>query len=55
MNILEKIAISDRVESIIDRSELVYGYDSAFDNRHTWDNVGGPFDNRPTWDNWKKK
>jgi hypothetical protein len=29
---------------------------SGWDNRPTWDNVGGGgFDNRPTWDNWSKR
>jgi hypothetical protein len=28
---------------------------SSWDNRPTWDNVGGGFDNRPTWDNWSKR
>lgn len=30
-------------------------YQSAFDNRPTWDNPTATFDNRPTWDNWKNK
>ncbi|WP_394378326.1 multiple cyclophane-containing RiPP AmcA [Saccharopolyspora spinosa] len=27
----------------------------AWDNRDSWDNVGGGFDNRPAWDNWNKR
>ncbi|ASO21015.1 hypothetical protein FHR81_001984 [Actinoalloteichus hoggarensis] len=27
----------------------------AWDNRDSWDNVGGGFDNRPSWDNWNKR
>ncbi|WP_306368610.1 multiple cyclophane-containing RiPP AmcA [Nocardiopsis sp. CC223A] len=54
MTILALLERSEQAAALIDRLAPTTPVGS-FDNRDTWDNVGGgPWDNRPTWDNWKK-
>lgn len=55
MTVLEALATNERVSDLAVRNLQAEGRFSAWDNRDTWDNIGGPFDNRPTWDNWNKK
>ena len=52
--ILTGLEASERAADLIDRIQPTTPV-GLFDNRDTWDNVGGgPWDNRSTWDNWKK-
>lgn len=51
--ILAELETSERTGTLIDRLQPKTPV-GLFDNRDTWDNVGGgPWDNRSTWDNWK--
>ncbi|MEU3212814.1 multiple cyclophane-containing RiPP AmcA [Nocardiopsis alba] len=52
--ILTGLEVSDRAADLIDRLQPTTPV-GLFDNRDTWDNVGGgPWYHRSTWDNWKK-
>ncbi|QVJ03437.1 hypothetical protein KGD82_26585 [Nocardiopsis eucommiae] len=54
MTTLTGLEASERAADLIDRLQPTTPV-GPFDNRDTWDNVGGgPWDNRSTRDNWKK-
>ena len=58
MTILQELATSEApplIDLIGEAATASTPLMNGFDNRPTWDNVGGGFDNRPTWDNWSKK